>query len=49
MKELYRFRQFLAEGVTTDEITSRVRKLGKEKGIEDKYIEDYIDETRWKF
>ena len=49
MKELYRFRQFLAEGVTTDEITSRVRKLGKEKGIEDKYIEDYIDELDGNF
>ena len=49
MKELYRFRQFLAEGVTADEITSRVRKLGKEKGIEDKYIEDYIDELDGNF
>ena len=49
MKELYRFRQFLTEGVTADEITSRVRKLGKEKGIEDKYIEDYIDELDGNF
>ena len=49
MKELYRFRQFLAEGVIADEITSRVRKLGKEKGIEDKYIEDYIDELDGNF
>ena len=49
MKELYRFRQFLTEGVTADEIASRVRKLGKEKGIEDKYIEDYIDELDGNF
>ena len=49
MKELYRFRQFLTEGVIADEITSRVRKLGKEKGIEDKYIEDYIDELDGNF
>ena len=40
MKELYRFKQFLTESVTADEIASRVRKLGKEKGIEDEYIED---------
>lgn len=39
----------LAEGVTADEIASRVRKLGKEKGIEDKYIEDYIDELDGNF
>ena len=49
MEELKNFRQFLAEGVTADEITSRVRKLGKEKGIEDKYIEDYIDELDGNF
>jgi len=49
MKELYRFRQFLTESVTADEIASRVRKLGKEKGIEDKYIEDYIDELDGNF
>ena len=49
MKELYRFRQFLTEGVTADEIASRVRKLGKEKGIEDEYIEDYIDELDGNF
>ena len=39
----------LAEGVTADEIASRVRKLGKEKGIEDEYIEDYIDELDGNF
>ena len=49
MKELNTFRQYLTEGVTADEITSRVRKLGKEKGIEDKYIEDYIDELDGNF
>ena len=49
MKELYRFRQFLTEGITADEIASRVRKLGKEKGIEDEYIEDYIDELDGNF
>ena len=49
MKELSRFRQFLTEGITADEITSRVRKLGKEKGIEDEYIEDYIDELDGNF
>jgi len=49
VEELKNFRQFLAEGVTADEITSRVRKLGKEKGIEDKYIEDYIDELDGNF
>ena len=49
MKELYRFRQFLTESVTADEIASRVRKLGKEKGIEDEYIEDYIDELDGNF
>ena len=49
MKELYRFKQFLTESVTADEIASRVRKLGKEKGIEDKYIEDYIDELDGNF
>ena len=49
MKELHRFRQFLTEGITADEITSRVRKLGKEKGIEDEYIEDYIDELDGNF
>ena len=49
MEELKNFRQFLAEGVTADEITSRVRKLGKEKGIEDEYIEDYIDELDGNF
>ena len=37
------------EGVTADEIASRVRKLGKEKGIEDEYIEDYIDELDGNF
>ena len=41
--------EFLSEGVTADEITSRVRKLGKEKGIEDEYIEDYIDELDGNF
>ena len=49
MKELNTFRQFLTEGVTADEIASRVRKLGKEKGIEDEYIEDYIDELNGNF
>jgi len=40
---------YLEEGVTADEIASRVRKLGKEKGIEDEYIEDYIDELDGNF
>ena len=38
MKELYRFRQFLTESVTADEIASRVRKLGKEKGTISKSV-----------
>jgi uncharacterized membrane protein len=49
MKELNTFRKYLTEGVTADEIASRVRKLGKEKGIEDEYIEDYIDELDGNF
>ncbi len=44
MKELYRFRQFLTEGVIEDEIASRIRKLGKENGIANTNIEKYIDE-----
>jgi len=43
------WKYIMSEGVTADEITSRVRKLGKEKGIEDKYIEDYIDELDGNF
>jgi hypothetical protein len=49
MKELYRFRQFLTEGVTADDIAARVRKLGKEKGREDEYVEDYIVELEGNF
>ena len=51
----FNLRKYLAEGkllkedVIADEIASRVRKLGKEKGIEDKYIEDYIDELDGNF
>ena len=41
--------KLLKENVIADEIASRVRKLGKEKGIEDKYIEDYIDELDGNF
>jgi len=49
MKELNTFKKYLTEGVTAGEIASRVRKLGKEKGIEDEYIEDYIDELNGNF
>jgi hypothetical protein len=44
MKELYKFRQFLTEGVIEDEIASRIRKLGKENGIANADIEKYVDE-----
>ena len=44
MKELYRFRQFLTEGVIEDEIASRIRKLGKENDIAQADIEKYVDE-----
>ena len=44
MKELYRFRQFLTEGVIEDEIASRIRKLGKENGIANADIEKYVGE-----
>ena len=44
MKELYKFRQFLTEGVIEDEIASRIRKLGKENGIANADIEKYVGE-----
>ena len=47
MKELYRFRQFLTEGVTADEITSREYGQIDLRTIEDKYIEIGLDKSWW--
>ena len=49
MKELYKFRQFLTEGVIEDEIASRIRKLGKENGIANADIKKYVDELSGSF